>query len=172
MTMMCPMTPETYFNENFKGKSKKEQKLEIKKLKTEIKELQKKCKLGMKPSPILSLNITKSYLDYAKKVLSNNIEFNEVKELTLDDVFTIENRNDPSWESQAKKIVEEFTHSLYVMSIYNGVPVFFSEIVGQLKNKNISELEEFFIKRHVVLPESEKTREAILQIIIDKVNKV
>ena len=95
MTMMCPKTPETYFNENFKKKSKKEQEIEIKKLEKEIKKKEKKCDLHMKPSPILSLNITKSYLDYAKKVLSNNIEVNEVKELTLDDVFTIENKKDP-----------------------------------------------------------------------------
>ena len=172
MTMMCPKRPETYFNENFKGKSKKEQEVEIKKLEKEIKELEKKCDLNMKPSPILRLNITKSYLDYAKRVLSNNIEVNEVKELTLDDVFTIENKNDPFWESEAKKVVEELDHSLYLMSIYDGVPIFFSEIIAQLKNKNILELEEYFVKRHIKLPESPKTKEAILQIIIDKVGKV
>ena len=58
------------------------------------------------------------------------------------------------------------------MSIYNGVPVFFSEIILQLKNKDISELEEFFRKRHIKLPEVQTTRESILQIIIDKVSKV
>ena len=41
MTMMCPKTPETYFNENFKDKSKKEQEIEIKKLEKEIEELEK-----------------------------------------------------------------------------------------------------------------------------------
>ena len=169
---MSMMSPETYFNENFKGKSKKEQKVEIKKLEKEIKELEKSCDLPIKPSPILRLNVTKMYLDYAQNALSNNIEVESVKEFTLNDVFTIENKNDPFWENEAKRVVEELEHCLSIMSIYNGSPMFFNDIIDMLKNKSIVDLETLFKKENIQLPEAPKAKEAILQIIIDKVSKI
>ena len=169
---MGMMSPETYFNENFKGKSKKEQEQEIKKLEKKIEELQNKCDQHMKPSPILRLNVTKMYLDYAQNALSNNIEVESVKEFTLNDVFTIENKNDPFWENEAKRVVAELEHRLSIMSIYNGSPIFFNDIIDMLKNKSIVDLETLFKNKNIQLPEAPKTKEAILQIIIDKVSKI
>jgi len=169
---MSMMSPQTYFNEHFKGKSKEQQEFEIKKLEKQIKELEAKIQTPIKPSPILSLNITKMYLEYAQKAMSNDIVNLNVKELTLNDVFTITSKTDPLGEEETKKIVAELEDSLHIKSIYSGVPVYFSDIISMMKGKNILELEEIFKKEHIKLPDAKNTREAILNIIFEKVNKL
>lgn len=101
-----------------------------------------------------------------------NMEVGGLKELALNDVFTIENKRDPFWEKEAKKIIEKLVHSLSIVNINSGVPVSFSKIVAQLKNKNISELEEFFREKHIELPTATNTRHSVLAIIKEKLNRV
>jgi len=80
-------------------------------------------------------------------------------------VFTIENKKDPTWEQMCQKVAEEFIKNFLKTNKYKG------ELYAMLKSlKDTKEIQKMLKSYNVGLPTAPKTKQGVLEIFKDKIN--
>ena len=82
-----------------------------------------------------------------------------------ENVFTIENKKDPTWEQMCQKIAEKFIKNFLKTNKYKG------ELYAKLKSlKDTKEIQKLLKSYDVELPTAPKTKQSVLEIFKDKIN--
>lgn len=79
-------------------------------------------------------------------------------------VFTIENKEDPTWEQMCQNIAEEFIKNFLKINKYKG------ELFAKLKSlKDTNEIQKLLKSYNIELPTAPKTEQGVLEIFKDKI---
>ncbi len=84
-----------------------------------------------------------------------------------ENVFTIENKKDPTWEQMCQKVAEQFIRNYLKNNKYMG------ELYTKLKSlKDTKEIQKLLKSYNIELSTAPKTKQGILEIFKDKIKKL